>query len=87
MTHHFAPATTFQAMIPFGIVKPPFLGCCFSSLTSKALEECANLTHFRESHMVGKTEATLCVWGSTCVETATPSKCVHLFVAHWEHAQ
>ena len=85
MTHHFAPATTFQAMIPFGIVKPPFLGCCFSSLTSKALEECANLTHFRESHMVGKTEATLCVCGNTCVETATPGKCVHLFVAQWGH--
>lgn len=37
--------------------------------------------------MAGNTEATLCVCGSTCVETATPSKCGHLFVANWEHAR
>lgn len=36
--------------------------------------------------MVGKNEATLCVCGSTCVETATPGKCVHLFAANQEHA-
>lgn len=33
--------------------------------------------------MFGKTEVTLCVCVSTCVEAATPSKCVHLFVANW----
>lgn len=36
--------------------------------------------------MVGRTKATLCVCWSTCVETATPSKCVHLLVANWELA-
>lgn len=46
MTHHFPAATMLQGMIPFGILKPPFLGCCVSSLTSKALEECASLTPF-----------------------------------------
>lgn len=36
--------------------------------------------------MAGKAEATLCVRWSSCVETATPSRCVHLFVPNWELA-
>lgn len=81
---HSAAAPMFQAMIPFGVLKPPCMACCFSLLTSKNPGGMCQPHSFLRKPHGWQSRGHPCVCWNPWKQTATPSKCVHLFVAIWE---